>query len=127
MDGAGRAIQRALSRDVQHQRQKQHGTRSHKPTLRRTEIHFNIRGTLDNGTVIGGRVELEAAAYGDQVDERYMFLEHRDTGRIDVRFAGSCGRPASRPSSTGLHGGRAVVVPIASSPCFVSRAKSRTV
>ena len=39
--------------------------------------------------------------------------------------AGSCGRPASRPSETGLHGGRAVVVPIAASSVSVSRAYSR--
>ena len=48
------------------------------------EIWFNIRGVLDNGTVIGGRVELEAAAYGDQVDERYMFIEKNDVGRIEL-------------------------------------------
>ena len=57
------------------------------------EIHFNIRGVLDNGTVIGGRVELEAASYGDQIDERYMFLEHRDTGRIEM---GSTDRASSK-------------------------------
>ena len=30
----------------------------------------------------------------------------------EVRFAGSCGRPASSPIETGVYGGRAVVVPI---------------
>ena len=32
---------------------------------------------------------------------------------IELRRAGVSSRPASRPSSTGAHGGRAVVVPIA--------------
>lgn len=48
------------------------------------EIWFNIRGVLDNGTVIGGRVELEAATYGDQIDERYMFIEKADIGRVEL-------------------------------------------
>lgn len=48
------------------------------------EIWFNIRGVLDNGTVIGGRVELEAATYQDQVDERYLFIEKADVGRIEL-------------------------------------------
>ena len=39
-----------------------------------------------------------------------------------VRLAGSCVRPASSPSVTGAHGGRAVVVPIAASsvPCSLA-------
>ena len=41
---------------------------------------------------------------------------------IAVRCAGSCGRPARRPSSTGCHGGRAVVVPIVASSVSFSRA-----
>ncbi|MFN4164894.1 MAG: porin [Ferrovibrio sp.] len=48
------------------------------------EIWFNIRGVLDNGTVVGGRVELEAATYGDQIDERYLFVEKADVGRIEI-------------------------------------------
>ncbi len=48
------------------------------------EIWFNIRGVLDNGTVIGGRVELEAASYGDQIDERYLFVERADIGRVEL-------------------------------------------
>lgn len=48
------------------------------------EIWFNIRGVLDNGTVVGGRVELEAGTYGDQIDERYLFLEKADVGRIEL-------------------------------------------
>lgn len=48
------------------------------------EIHFNFRGVLAGGTVIGGRVELESATYGDQVDEAYMFVEHTEFGRAEI-------------------------------------------
>lgn len=48
------------------------------------EIYFNLRGVLANGTVIGGRVELEAATYGDQIDEAYMFIEHAEYGRTEL-------------------------------------------
>lgn len=48
------------------------------------EIWFNIRGVLDNGTVIGGRVELEASTYADQIDERYLFIEKADVGRAEI-------------------------------------------
>lgn len=54
-----------------------------------SEIHFNFRGVLANGTVIGGRVELEAATYGDQVDEAYMFVEHTEYGRAEIGSADS--------------------------------------
>lgn len=54
-----------------------------------SEIHFNFRGVLANGTVIGGRVELEAATYGDQVDEAYMFVEHAEFGRTEIGSADS--------------------------------------
>jgi hypothetical protein len=49
-----------------------------------SEIHFNFRGVLANGTVIGGRVELESATYGDQIDEAYMFIEHAEFGRTEI-------------------------------------------
>ncbi|MEK9967598.1 MAG: porin [Ferrovibrio sp.] len=49
-----------------------------------SEIHFNFRGVLANGTVIGGRVELESATYQDQVDEVYMFVEHPEFGRTEI-------------------------------------------
>lgn len=49
-----------------------------------SEIWFNVRGVLDNGTVIGARVELESATYGDQIDERYMFIERADIGRTEL-------------------------------------------
>jgi hypothetical protein len=49
-----------------------------------SEIWFNIRGVLANGTVIGGRVELESATYGDQLDEVYMFIEHPEFGRTEI-------------------------------------------
>lgn len=48
------------------------------------EIHFNFRGVLAGGTVIGGRVELEAGTYGDQIDEAYMFVEHTEFGRAEI-------------------------------------------
>jgi len=48
------------------------------------EIHFNFRGVLAGGTVIGGRIELEAGAYGDQIDETYMFVEHPEFGRAEI-------------------------------------------
>lgn len=48
------------------------------------EIWFNIRGVLDNGTVIGGRVELEATSYTDQIDETFLFLERADLGRAEI-------------------------------------------
>lgn len=57
------------------------------------EIYFNIRGVLDDGTVIGGRVELEAATDADQIDERYLFIERRDIGRAEV---GSTDRASSK-------------------------------
>lgn len=49
-----------------------------------SEIWFNVRGVLANGTVIGARIELESATYGDQVDERYMFIEHAEYGRTEL-------------------------------------------
>lgn len=57
------------------------------------EIYFNIRGVLDNGTVLGGRVELEAATDSDQIDERYLFIERGDIGRVEL---GSTDRASSK-------------------------------
>src|SRR3546814_16768938 len=48
------------------------------------EIWFNIRSVLDNGTVVGGRIELEGSTEADQIDESYLFVERRDSGRIEV-------------------------------------------
>ncbi|WP_341703695.1 porin [Ferrovibrio sp.] len=48
------------------------------------EIHFNIRGVLDNGTVVGGRIELEGTTYSDQLDETYLFVERSDIGRLEL-------------------------------------------
>lgn len=48
------------------------------------EVYFNIRGVLDDGTVIGGQIQLEASTYADQIDERYMFIERADIGRIEL-------------------------------------------
>jgi outer membrane protein OmpU len=57
------------------------------------EIYFNIRGVLDNGVILGGRVELEAATDGDQIDERYLFIERSDIGRTEI---GSTDRASSK-------------------------------
>jgi len=48
------------------------------------EIWFNIRGVLDNGTVVGGRIELEGTTYSDQIDETYLFVERGDIGRVEL-------------------------------------------
>lgn len=69
-----------------------------------SEIYFNFRGVLANGTVIGGRVELESATYGDQIDEAYMFIEHAEFGRTEIGSTDSVttkmiyGAPSSLPS-----------------------------
>ena len=47
------------------------------------EIHFNGRTTLDNGLTVGFRVELEANAEADQIDESFMFVEGR-FGRFEL-------------------------------------------
>jgi outer membrane protein OmpU len=57
------------------------------------EVWFNIRGVLDNGTVVGGRIELEGATDGDQIDESYFFAERADIGRIEL---GSTDRVANK-------------------------------
>jgi hypothetical protein len=38
------------------------------------EVHFKMRGELDNGLVIGGAIELEAESTGDQIDQHYVTL-----------------------------------------------------
>ena len=43
------------------------------------EVHFKMRGELDNGLVIGGAIELEAESTGDQIDQHYVTL------RIETR------------------------------------------
>lgn len=58
-----------------------------------TEIWFNIRAVLDNGLKVGGRVELEGATYGDQIDEAYGWFENDAYGRIEV---GSTDRVSSK-------------------------------
>jgi len=40
--------------------------------MRDGEIHFNARGTSDNGLTFRGRVELEAFTSGDQIDENWV-------------------------------------------------------
>jgi len=52
-------------------------------TAQDAEINFNMRGELDNGLKIGGRIELEASNGGDQIDQHWLTLES-GWGRIDV-------------------------------------------
>ena len=47
------------------------------------EVNFNMRGELDNGMKIGGRIELEASNNGDQIDQQWITLE-AGWGRIDL-------------------------------------------
>jgi len=48
------------------------------------EIWFNIRAVLDNGLKVGGRIELEGASDGDQIDESYMWFENDKFGRMEL-------------------------------------------
>lgn len=57
------------------------------------EIYFNLRSVLDNGLIIGGRVELEASTEADQIDERYLTLERADIGKAEF---GSTDRATSK-------------------------------
>ena len=52
-------------------------------TAQDAEVNFNMRGELDNGMKIGGRIELEASNNGDQIDRHWLTLES-GWGRIDV-------------------------------------------
>ena len=38
------------------------------------EVYFKMRGELDNGLKIGGRIELEGQNQGDQIDQAYLIL-----------------------------------------------------
>jgi len=58
-----------------------------------TEIWFTVRAVLDNGLKVGGRVELEGATYGDQIDESYGWFEHDAYGRVEI---GSTDRVSSK-------------------------------
>lgn len=74
---------------LQWQDRSPHGGQSDHGIKQDSEIHFNFRGVLAGGTVIGGRVELESGTYGDQVDEVYMFVEHTEYGRAEIGSADS--------------------------------------
>jgi predicted porin len=52
-------------------------------TAQDAEINFNMRGELDNGMKIGGRIELEGSNNGDQIDQSWITLE-AGWGRIDL-------------------------------------------
>ena len=43
-------------------------------TYQNSEVYFKMRGELDNGLKIGGRIELEGQAQGDQIDQAYLIL-----------------------------------------------------
>lgn len=45
------------------------------------EIHFKGKTTLENGTELGLRVELEASESSDQIDEHYLYLKG-DWGKL---------------------------------------------
>jgi len=69
------------------------------------EIHFNGRSKLDNGMVLGFRVELEGYTSGDQVDEYYIFAAG-DWGRIEYGATDQVDRKMvySAPSALPGHG-----------------------
>ena len=51
------------------------GFRRHNTAINQDwEVHFRAQQTLDNGIVVGGRVELEGRTESDQIDERWMFF-----------------------------------------------------
>lgn len=56
------------------------------------EIWFNLKAVLDNGLRVGGRIELEAASDGDQIDESYVWFEN-DLGKVEL---GSTDRVAAK-------------------------------
>ena len=57
-------------------------------TAQDAEVNINMRGELDNGLRIGGRIELEASNNGDQIDQHWLTLE-AGWGRIDLGAANS--------------------------------------
>lgn len=71
--------------DVHFADEDQEGTRDNAgiKTNQDAEINFNMRGEMDNGLKIGGRIELEASNGGDQIDQHWLTLE-AGWGRIDV-------------------------------------------
>ena len=42
--------------------------------VQNAEVHFKMRGELDNGLKIGGAIELEGETTGDQIDQSYLTL-----------------------------------------------------
>jgi hypothetical protein len=51
------------------------GYRRHNTAINQDwEVHFRAQQTLDNGIVVGGRVELEGRTESDQIDERWMYF-----------------------------------------------------
>jgi len=43
-------------------------------SLQNAEVHFRMRGELDNGLKSGGRIELSGETTGDQIDQHYIVL-----------------------------------------------------
>lgn len=58
-----------------------------------SEIYFNIRAVLNDGTVVGGQVQLEGHTDTDQIDESYIFVENHGIGRLEL---GSTDRVANK-------------------------------
>jgi predicted porin len=46
------------------------------------EVHFTGEATLDNGLVVGARIELEGATSTDQIDEVYAYFSSKRFGEI---------------------------------------------
>jgi len=43
-------------------------------SVQNAEVYFKMRGELDNGLKVGGRIELEGETTGDQIDQHYLTL-----------------------------------------------------
>ena len=59
------------------------GFRNH-GIARESEIFFLGSTQLDNGLVVGARIELEGETSADQIDETFMFFEHVRYGRLEA-------------------------------------------
>lgn len=59
------------------------GDQSGAVVIREGEIHFNFKAVADNGLTFAGRVELEAATAGDQIDENYASVAG-SFGKIEI-------------------------------------------
>ena len=51
---------------------------------REAEIRFRGQTTLDNGLIVGVRVNFEAETCADQVDESWIFFDSHEYGRVEI-------------------------------------------